>query len=304
VRTRMLLQTGPLGVTRTNTTMELAKDSSRVALITGAAQGIGAGCARLFARSGYRVVICDTDKAGATAVLDELGRPATPGSIFLECDVRNPHTVEQVVSLAATRLGRLDTVINNVGINYPGRTLEDLTLKQIDDLLRTNLLSCILVSRYALPHLRRTRGSIVNIGSIAGRVGHDLASVYCATKAGISAFGKALAIEEASAGVRVNTVLPGNVMTTARAKLEHQMASASEFHETVETWQWIGRSASVDEVAQVALFLASDGASFVTGAELAVTGGAELGFGPKRRTNFDTELRSRIRARSAGPGEG
>jgi NAD(P)-dependent dehydrogenase (short-subunit alcohol dehydrogenase family) len=193
-----------------------------------------------------------------------------------------------MVSIAIEEFGRLDVLINNVGYNSPGKTVDQQTLEQIDDLIAVNLLSCILVTRAALPHLRKGGGSIVNIGSLAATLGADGLAVYCATKGGVSAFSKALAIDEAASGIRVNTVIPGNILTASRQRLEASMplAEAQAFHDLVDSWQWMGRSGEPGEVAQACLFLASSRASFVTGAEIVLSGGADLGFGPKHLTRY------------------
>src|SRR6185295_8282176 len=126
-----------------------------------------------------------------------------------------------------------------------------------------------------------TRGSIINMGSITGWDGQWHASSYCAAKAAIHGLTKALAIDEAANGVRVNAVLPGNILTTARERLEAGLQDPQSFHAWVESMQWLGRSGTVDEVANACLFLASPAASFITGIELIVSGGIELGHGPK-----------------------
>jgi NAD(P)-dependent dehydrogenase (short-subunit alcohol dehydrogenase family) len=273
----------------------------RTALITGGTRGIGTGCAAAFVSQGYHVVICADDAVefgSDVALRISAGGPGT--CHYIECDVRDRSAIEDLVRDSMSTLGRLDTLVNNVGINYLGRTLEEIRLEEIDDLVAVNLVSCILLSRLALPHLRAVRGSIVNIGSLAGAIGHDMAAVYAATKGGISAFSKALAIEECRSGVRVNTILPGNVLTDSRASLERGMASPQIYHDYVETWQWLGRSATPAEIGQACLFLASEQASYVTGIDLPVTGGAELGFGPKQRTELDNETRRALHAKGTG----
>src|SRR5205814_5498240 len=110
--------------------------------------------------------------------------------------------------------------------------------------------------------------------------------VYTATKGAIGAFTKALAIEESTHGVRVNAVLPGNILTESRRRLEAASANPEQLHAYIESWQWLGRSGLPAEIGQACYFLASDEASFITGAELIVSGGAELGFGPKERVDF------------------
>jgi L-fucose dehydrogenase len=253
-------------------------------LITGASSGIGEACARLFHSRGYLVAASSNEPIDGNRLQDLLNsqRPGTP--VFLNCDVRRRDEIETMVSRAANQFGRIDVLINNVGYNLPGKTVDQQSHEEIDDLLAVNLLSCILVTRAALPHLRRSAGSIVNIGSLAGTLGHERLAVYCATKGGVASFSKGLAIDEADSGVRVNTVVPGNVLTASRKRLEDSMpeAAAHQFHERVESWQWMGRSGRPMEVANACLFLASGDASFITGAEIVVSGGADLGFGPKR----------------------
>jgi meso-butanediol dehydrogenase/(S,S)-butanediol dehydrogenase/diacetyl reductase len=258
-----------------------------VVLITGASSGIGEACARLFHSRGYRVAASSNEPADGTKLEDLLNfsRPGT--AIFLECDVRRRDEIEAMVSRAAGKFGRIDVLINNVGYNSPGKTLDQQSWEEIDDLLAVNLLSCILVTRAALPHLRKSAGSIVNTGSLAGTLGHERLAVYCAAKGGVASFSKGLAIDEAESGVRVNTVVPGNILTASRKRLEDSMPEAvgREFHERVESWQWMGRSGHPIEVANACLFLGGADASFITGAEIVVGGGADLGFGPKRVTN-------------------
>jgi NAD(P)-dependent dehydrogenase (short-subunit alcohol dehydrogenase family) len=258
-----------------------------VVLITGASSGIGEACARLFHSEGYRVAASSNEEADGVKLQDELNDQRPRSVRFLECDVRRRDQIETMVSSAITEFGRIDVLINNVGFSSPGKALDQLTFGEIDDLIGVNLLSCILVTRFALVHLRKNAGSIVNIGSLAGAMGHQGLAVYCATKGGVSSFSKALAIDEAPFGIRVNTVLPSNILTASRRRLEDSMPpdARREFHELVESWQWMGRSGQPSEVAQVCLFLAGGDASFVTGADIVVGGGADLGFGPKHLTS-------------------
>jgi L-fucose dehydrogenase len=258
----------------------------RTALVTGGTQGIGAGCARVFHEHGVDVVVCAPDVTGGEALVAELDTRRPGSALFVECDVRFPDQIAATVAAAVERFGRLDCLINNAGVGRPGKTLVETTLAEIEELVATNLVSCVVASQLALPHLRATRGTIVNIGSLAGRVGHDRAAVYAATKGAIGAFTKALAVEEASHGVRVNAVLPGNILTESRRRYEEASSDPQGLHDHVETWQWLGRSGLPAEVGRACYFLASDDATFITGAELIVSGGAELGFGPKQPVRF------------------
>ena len=174
-----------------------------------------------------------------------------------------------------------DCLINNAGQHPPHQPIDSFSIEQFSDLLQLNLVSVFAACKYALPHLRKTRGSIINLGSIVGAMGQWHASTYCASKGGVHALTKALAIDEAGYGVRVNAILPGNILTQSRIDFEAGMEYGQAFHDFVETWQWTGRSGTIEEAGNLCLFLASDAASFVTGAELPLTGGIELGQGPK-----------------------
>jgi NAD(P)-dependent dehydrogenase (short-subunit alcohol dehydrogenase family) len=265
--------------------------SDPVVLVTGASAGIGAACARVFHAAGYRVAACSNDHVAGAELQEELNRLRTSSTRFFDCDVRDPRQIADTVSAAFVEFGRLDVLINNVGVSCASKTADDYTLDEIDDLIKVNLLSCILTTGAALPHIRRSKGAIVCIGSISGSIGHDRVSLYCATKAAVAAFAKGVAIDEVQSGVRVNTVLPGNIMTTSRERLEGALNDPKELHEFIESWQWMGRSGTAEEVANVCLFLASDKASFVTGTEIIVSGGTEIGSGPKLRTTVGKDGR-------------
>jgi len=266
--------------------MTRSSASPGTALITGGTQGIGAGCARVFHERGANVVVCAPDVPGGTAVERELDSIRPGSCLFVDCDVRASDQVAAALAAGTDRFGALDCVINNAGISRVGKTLVETTRDEIDELIATNLIGVIVVTQFALPLLRETKGTIVNIGSIAGRIGHDRAAVYAATKGAIGALTKSLAIEEASNGVRVNAVLPGNILTESRRLLEEASANPQELHDYVESWQWLGRSGLPEEVGRACYFLASEEASFITGAELVVSGGAELGPGPKEHVDF------------------
>ena len=230
---------------------------------------------------GASVVICARSRADGEEAARTLCERGQSECVFVECDVRDAQGVRRVIEIAAERFGRLDCLINNAGLSGPSSRLEDVSLEEIRELIETNLVSYLVASKYALPLLRQARGSIVNIGSLAGTIGHEQAAVYCATKAAISGFTKALAIDEAVHGVRVNAVLPGNIITESRRRLESTLGAGSDrFHDFVESWQWLGHSGIPRDVGDACVFLAQQG-RFITGVELIVSGGAELGYGPK-----------------------
>jgi NAD(P)-dependent dehydrogenase (short-subunit alcohol dehydrogenase family) len=253
-----------------------------VVLVTGGTSGIGAACVEVFHADGYRVVTCSNEPEAGSALERRLNAQRPDSALFVECDVRSSDQLVEVVNAATSGYGRLDVLVNNVGASQPGRPLDELDLQEIDEVLEVNLLSCILTTRACLPHLRRTRGAIVNLGSVTGAIGAENSAIYAATKGAIAAFTKAVAIDEIRHGVRVNVVLPGNIVTASRERLEAALPHPQPMHDYIESWQWIGRSGTPTEVADVCLFLASDKASFVTGAELFISGGNEIGSGPKQ----------------------
>ena len=253
----------------------------KATLITGGSKGIGSGCARVFVCAGARVLICDIDEETGRALAAELTATGPGECHFEPCDVGQPAQLERIIEQTVARFGRLDCLINNAGQHPPHQPIDDFSIEAFKELLQLNLVSVFAACKYALPHLRKTRGSIINLGSIVGAIGQWQATTYCASKGGVHGLTKALAIDEAEHGVRVNAILPGNILTQSRLDFEAGMEHGQAFHDFVETWQWTGRSGTIEEAGNLCLFLASDAASFITGAELHLTGGIELGQGPK-----------------------
>ena len=253
----------------------------KVTVITGGAKGIGEGCARVFCAAGGRVLICDVDKQAGERLAAELSAKGSGSCHFEPADVREPKDIERVISKAVERHRRLDCLINNAGWHPAHSPIDNFSIEDFKDLLQLNLVAVFAGCKFALPHLRKTRGTIINISSLVALIGQEFASTYCATKGGVSALTRALAIDEARNGVRVNAVLPGNVMTHMRTTGVAASPNPQALHNWLERVQWIGRSASIEEAGKACLFLASDASSFITGIDLILSGGAELGYGPK-----------------------
>jgi NAD(P)-dependent dehydrogenase (short-subunit alcohol dehydrogenase family) len=254
---------------------------NKVTLITGGTMGIGEGCARVFVAAGAPVVICARGREAGVALAGWLSARGPGRCQFEPCDVTQPEDIQRVIERTVAMYGRLDCLINNAGWHPDHRPIDDFSIEDFEHLLRLNLVSYFVASKYALPHLRKTRGSIINMSSLVGEVGQERAVTYVATKAAIIGMTKALAIDEAKNGVRVNVVLPGTVTTPL---LDHFIKSKSDpqaMKEFLDSWQWMGRVGAMEEVGQACLFLASDQASYITGVELIVSGGQELGHGIK-----------------------
>jgi NAD(P)-dependent dehydrogenase (short-subunit alcohol dehydrogenase family) len=198
-----------------------------------------------------------------------------------------------VIKQVARDSKRLDCLVNNAGQSLGWRSLDAIDLDDVVTLFRVNVVSYIAAAKFALPYLRTTGGSIVNIGSIVSETGSYWSSDYAATKGAIAAFTKALAIDEADNGVRVNAVLPGNVMTQRWRDMIANGQVSADLDNFVEAWSWLGRSCTPNEVGHLVLFLASQFSTYITGATIPISGGAELGFGRKQPFG---EILPRVRA--------
>jgi NAD(P)-dependent dehydrogenase (short-subunit alcohol dehydrogenase family) len=250
--------------------------------ITGGTRGIGLGCARAFLDAGYDVAIAARDAERGQRVRQELEGLTHGRCLFLALDAGEERGIEQAIEQTVEALGGLDVLVNNAASFMPARAIDDIEPDVLREMLEVNVVGYFRACRAALPHLRVRRGSIVNIGSIAGANGLWREAPYCTSKAAIVGLTKALAIEEAANGVRVNLVLPGNIMVERRAEQEASSPKGEQMHAYQESLQWMGRSGTPEEVGKACVFLAGPEASFITGAELKLTGGLELGMGVKQ----------------------
>jgi NAD(P)-dependent dehydrogenase (short-subunit alcohol dehydrogenase family) len=241
--------------------------SQRVAIVTGAAEGIGWATAQRLAREFGHVVIADLRPEAAQARAAQLGG----GHWWFGCDVTDEAQVCALVREVAARFGRLDLLVNNAGIGeQPVMTLEQ-TVEAFDRILSVHLRGTFVASREAARiFVSQQGGAIVNISSIAGWGGHPGRNAYGAAKAGISSMTEAMACEWARDGIRVNAVAPGYVLTDLVIDL---VAKGALNMQDIEARTPMGRAARAEEIAEVIAFLASDRASFSTGATLPVDGG-------------------------------
>src|SRR5579862_2578734 len=248
-------------------------NESKVAIVTGGAKGIGEGCTRVFCGAGWRVVISDYDEKSAVALVKELNAEG-PGEVYFElADMRKEEDIKRVIDHTIKRYGQLDALVNNAGWHPPTLPIDDFSVQDFYDLLQLNLIAVFVGCKVALPHLRKTHGSIVNISSLVAQLGQEGATIYCATKGAVSAFTKALAIDEAKNGVRVNSIQPGNIFTHMRVTSVNASPDPKGLHDWLESTQHLGRSGTIEEAGQTALFLASDQSSFITGIDLILSGG-------------------------------
>ncbi|HKV40750.1 MAG TPA: SDR family NAD(P)-dependent oxidoreductase [Blastocatellia bacterium] len=264
--------------------MNASRYKDMVVVITGGSSGIGRGCAIEFVKAGSRVVICSNDaEQGATtaAMLQRLAQEQAAGEPeFIYCDVTKAPEMENVIETAVSRYGRLDCLINNAGRHPPHKSIDEFSAGDFRDLIELNLVGIFTACKLALPHLRKSKGNIINVASLVATIGQRLAVTYVATKGAVVAFTKALAIDEAPNGVRVNSVSPGNIYTPLwQAELD-AAPDPRQFLLDGEAAQLLGRLGTSEEVGRLCLFIAAD-ATFTTGVDHFITAGAELGYGRK-----------------------
>ncbi|WP_439102766.1 SDR family NAD(P)-dependent oxidoreductase [Congregibacter sp.] len=245
----------------------------KVALITGAASGIGAASARRLAAAGASLVLTDINYSAVTALADELSKAGTQAAA-LQHDVTQPVDWENAVALAADTYGGLDIVVNNAGIAGDNTDLMNLDLEQWHSVLSVNLDGVFLGLRYAGPALeKRGGGSIINISSILGKVGFPGAAPYCASKGAVTLLTKSAALEWAPLNIRVNSVHPGFVETPLVTQALEDREDGAETAELLVAAHPLGRLGQASEIANAVAFLASDESSFMTGSELVIDGG-------------------------------
>ena len=248
----------------------------KVAIVTGAAKGIGKGCAMVLAQAGASVAIADLEEAAGRALADEISATGS-AALAVKCDVSNGDDVRALIDAVVAHFGGLDILVNNAGYHI-SKNIEVTSEQEWDYILRNNLKSVFLCSKYAIPHLRERRGCIVNMSSMVGLVGQTNAGAYSASKGGIIAMTKGMALDFAKDGIRVNCICPGWVQTPLVEDWFGQQPDPDAARKYIYGVHPLGRIATPEEVGRAALFLASESAAFVTGVALPVDGALTLGY--------------------------
>ena len=241
---------------------------NRVALITGGNKGIGLAVATLFASEGAQVTLFARDSETGEKEAERI-----PGAMFVRGDVAQAEDCRRVVEETVRLRGRLDVLVNCAGVIFRNRTVEQTTEEEWDTTFNVNVRGAFLMSKFALPHLRERKGSIVNVASYVGLVGFAKSSAYAASKAALVNLTRSMALDHARESVRVNAVCPGSVDTEMIHDAWRKFGDVEEAQRVWADKHPIGRIARTEEVAQAILFLACEEASFITGVALPVDGG-------------------------------
>jgi NAD(P)-dependent dehydrogenase (short-subunit alcohol dehydrogenase family) len=248
--------------------------AGKTVLVTGAAKGIGQAAARRFAALGARVAMLDRDA-------DALGRVAAADSpestLLLNADVAVGQEAADAVATVTERFGSIDVLVNNAGIHF-ARAIDEYTDEEWNTMFSVNVHGTFHMTRSALPALRRSRGAIVIVSSMTALVGQDRGAAYVASKGALVSLTKALALELAADGIRVNCVCPAGVDTPLLRSWANTLPDPEAVLRGQAEMHLLKRLATADEIASAIAFLASPDASFITGAILPVEGGATLGY--------------------------
>jgi len=251
----------------------------KVAVITGGSKGIGFGCARVFAKHGCKVVLAARGRDDGLASQEQLTDQGYT-AVFVPTDVTREEDIGRLVEVAVERFGRLDCMVNNAGWHPPDESIDEVSVADFERLIRLNLTSTFMGCKFAVPHLRKTRGTIIVMSSAVAMTGQRASLSYVATKAGQVGLVRALALDLAPEGIRVNAVCPGAVRTPLMEQWAGtQSDDLEKFLQDACGQIPLGRMATIDEVGELCAFLASDEASYITGQAICPEGGATLASG-------------------------
>jgi meso-butanediol dehydrogenase / (S,S)-butanediol dehydrogenase / diacetyl reductase len=254
--------------------MESGLLAGKVVFVTGGASGIGRECAFAYAREGARVVVADSRYAEAQETATAL---QTPG-LAVCCDLRDGLSVEAAIQKTVSEFSGIDAIHNNAGISSPSKALHETTEQEWDQLQAVNLKSMYWTTKFGLKSVASRRGSILNTASMVGLIGQTGHAAYVATKGGMISLTKAMALDYAPLGIRVNAICPAGVWTPLLRDWVSEQPDPTTVNEDLNKLHALGYCPEPDVIADAAAFLLSDKARFITGCILPVSGGAELGY--------------------------
>jgi NAD(P)-dependent dehydrogenase (short-subunit alcohol dehydrogenase family) len=250
----------------------LLKD--KVIFLTGGSTGIGWDCAKAYAAEGAKVVIVARGKAAVDQAAAELGAD----HLGMACDVSRGDQVKAALDATLARYGKLDAVHNNAGIGAPTKALHETSEEEWDALFAINLKSVFHTTRFAFEALKASKGCILNTSSLVGVMGQEIHAAYTATKGGMNALTKSMALDYAKYGIRVNAVCPAGTWTPMLRQWCSTQPNPSSIERYLDEIHPLGYCPEGDVIADPCVFLLSNQARFVTGHIMHVSGGAELGY--------------------------
>jgi len=257
---------------KTDEYMQLLKN--KVIFLTGGSEGIGYECAKAYAAEGAKVVIAALDESRINHVINEFGQK----HLGIYCNVAVEPNVKYAIDKTLQVYGRIDAIHNNAGIASPSRPLHETTEHEWDDLMNINLKGIFFTVKNGFEALKNSGGCILNTSSLVGEIGQEAHAAYTATKGGINALTKSMALDYAKYNIRVNAVSPAGVWTPMLRKWNDEQPAGVDMTKYLDGIHPLGYCPDGDVVADVCVFLLSDKARFITGCIMPVSGGAELGY--------------------------
>ncbi|NEU30910.1 SDR family oxidoreductase [bacterium LRH843] len=248
---------------------------NQVAIVTGATSGIGEGIASLFASHGAKVVVVGRNRDRGNTIVQKINE--TDGeAVFFQADVTDEEQVKSVVSKTIDTYGKIDILVNNAGIVFSG-SIPETNLENWQNIYETNVTSVYLFCHHVLPYMIREKsGSIINIASEAGVKGLKNRAAYCAAKAAVIGLTKAMAVDHSPLGIRINAISPGTIETPMVEQVINSNPEPEEMRAELISRRILPYLGTVEEIAECARYLASSKARYMTGANIAIDGGATV----------------------------
>lgn len=248
--------------------------SGKVIFLTGGSAGIGLACAKAYAEAGAKVVIA----ALASEPVKEIAAQLGTGHSGLVCDVSRADDVAAAIAETIAKYGRIDAIHNNAGIASPSKPLHETSDEEWNQLMDVNLKGVLYTTRFGFEALKKSEGCILNTSSLVGEIGQENHAAYTATKGGMNALTKSMALDYAAHKIRVNAVLPAGVWTPMLRKWSQEQPDTVSIEQYLDDIHPLGYCPDAEVIADACVFLLSDKARFITGTILPVSGGAELGY--------------------------
>ncbi len=248
--------------------------SGKVIFLTGGSAGIGLECAKAYAEAGANVVVAASSAQPVADAVSLLGS----SHLGIVCDVSKANEVESAIAQTLAYYGRLDAIHNNAGIASPSKPLHETSDEEWEQLMNVNLKSVLHTTRFGFEALKESKGCILNTSSLVGEIGQDNHAAYTATKGGMNALTKSMALDYAPYKIRVNAVLPAGVWTPMLRQWSKEQPNTASIEQYLDDIHPLGYCPEGDVIADACVFLLSEKARFITGTILPVSGGAELGY--------------------------